>query len=208
MELFPTSSPLNYVWSLLYSWERWQLNWIPLPELFLIWSEMTLENSVLLLSAGLSRKRRKWVAVKFIEAVFYNRCVYILRWQICGCYFSSLRRGTDVLLGTFLAAFYFLSPASHTQMLPAAFTRGPGHTTAVVGERWLFFVLFFSPHWTFFFALFFFVVSISWEGIHYKPNHLEIFTILLQEEAFIHVCSASRKASNSHLAFAAFEHFA
>lgn len=119
------------------------------------------------------------------------------------------RGGTEVLLKPSLAAFHFPSPASHTQMLPAVFTRGPQpnhHSRWAIGFLFHFllsvFFFFLNTTWALSFA---FLSSDEiwpmladtkgqWEHVHYKSNYLERFPIRPQKTGFIHVSSGLQKS--------------
>lgn len=129
------------------------------------------------------------------------------------CYSSSLRGATKVLLRPLLAAFHFLSAASHTHTDAASCVHRSTWQSHRSGGR----VLFFSTATR---TLCFVFLSSAemwvtladtrkqWEHVHYKSNRLERFAILRRKDAFIHVSSGGRKAANLHLAFGEFENLA
>lgn len=104
---------------------------------------------------------------------------------------------TEVLLRPFLAAFHFLSPASHTRMLPAVFTGAPGQ--AEVEDCFFFF---YSSTIQALFSFFGFRSTLSYteeplEHVYYNSNFLDrVISLYKRRLLFI---SSARKKHHIHM---------
>lgn len=161
---------------------------------------MTSKNSVLLLSASMSCNEGRWVAGIFIGANFFTVVERILLWQTGPedklMLLHFLQRWHRGPVKTVPGCFSFPSHQLPTHECCCQLC-SPEH---LAKQRWATFFFLYTTQ-----ALSFFFFSSDGiqptladtkeqqEHIHYKPNCVERFLILLQEEAFIHVSSVKKK---------------